>query len=102
MYVETKGYWDADDRKKFLYIKASRPDIDLRFIFNNPNARIRKKSKTTYADVCSGKLRGHKDFVVPFAKIGKNGELPIEWLREIRIDITGRSIDDILFRLNGK
>lgn len=98
MYIETKGQWDAEDRKKHFYIKQSNPEMDLRFVFNNPNAKIRKKAKTTYADVCSGKLRGHSDFIVPYAKVGKFGELPIEWLREIKIDITGRSIDDVIRR----
>lgn len=99
MYIETKGAWDAEDRKKFFLIKEERPDIDLRFIFNNPNQRISKKSKVTYADVCEGKLRGRKNFIVPYAKVGKNGELPLEWLKEIKIDTTGRTIDDILFKL---
>lgn len=84
MYVETKGQWDAEDRKKFFLIKACNPDMDLRFVFNNPNSKIRKGSKTTYADVCEGKLRGQPDFIVPYAKVGKHGELPIEWLKELQ------------------
>ena len=89
MYIETKGQWDAEDRKKFFFIKKSNPNLDLRFIFNNPNSKIRKGSKTTYADVCEGKLRGHKDFVVPYAKIGKKGELPKEWLDEVYLNVLG-------------
>ena len=83
MYIETKGYWDNDDRKKHFLIKASNPNIDLRFVFSNPNTKIRKGSKTSYGDVCCGQLRGHADFKVPYAKVGKYGELPIEWVHEI-------------------
>lgn len=96
MYIETKGYWDAEDRKKHFFIKTSNPDLDLRFIFARPYNKIRKNSNTTYADVCSGKLRGHSDFVVPWSAVGKNGELPLMWLNELKLDITGRSIYDII------
>jgi hypothetical protein len=48
MYIETKGRWTAIDRKKMKHILQSNPDIDLRIIFQNPNQRISKTSKTTY------------------------------------------------------
>jgi hypothetical protein len=48
MYIETKGRWTATDRKKMKHILQSNPDIDLRIIFQNPNQRISKSSKTTY------------------------------------------------------
>lgn len=38
--VETKGRFDSDDRRKHLLIKASHPDLDIRFLFSNPNAFI--------------------------------------------------------------
>lgn len=40
------------DRKKHLLIKAQYPQLDIRFVFQNPNNTIRKGSKTTYADWC--------------------------------------------------
>ena len=53
IYVETKGQFVTSDRKKHKLIKKQYGDkFDIRFVFSNPNARIGKKSKTTYADWC--------------------------------------------------
>lgn len=71
--VETKGRFIAADRQKHLMIKEQHPYLDLRFVFTNPNAKISKVSKTTYAMWCD-----------------KNGfkyaakEIPQEWLEECR------------------
>lgn len=50
--IETKGRFVTADRQKHLAIKASHPDLDIRFVFSNPNNRIGKKSSTTYAMWC--------------------------------------------------
>ena len=50
--LETKGYWDAQDRRKILAVVKDNPDIDLRMVFQAPFNRISKKSKTTYAQWC--------------------------------------------------
>lgn len=47
--IETKGLFQSDDRKKMKLIKEQHPDLDIRFIFSNANAKIAKQSKTTYA-----------------------------------------------------
>ena len=52
VYLETKGYWDADDRRKILAVIRDNPDIDLRMVFQAPFNKISKKSKTTYAQWC--------------------------------------------------
>ena len=52
IYVETKGRFMVADRQKHILIKKQRPDLDIRFVFDNPNARISKNSKTTYAAWC--------------------------------------------------
>jgi hypothetical protein len=52
IYIETKGRFVAEDRKKHLLIKDQHPTLDIRFIFQNSNAKLRKGSKTTYADWC--------------------------------------------------
>lgn len=69
LIVETKGYWDAADRKKHLLIKQQHPDLDIRFVFTNSNNKIRKGYKTSYADFCNknGFLYADK-------------EIPKEWL----------------------
>ena len=50
--IETKGRWITSDRQKFLFLRASQPHLDIRFVFSNPNNRIGKKSRTTYGDWC--------------------------------------------------
>lgn len=71
MYVETKGRWVKTDRLKFDLIFEQYPDIDIRFVFQNPNAKLYKGSKTTYAQYCDKK--GWR-----WAK----KEIPEEWLKE--------------------
>ncbi|MBZ5882545.1 endonuclease I, partial [Escherichia coli] len=41
-----------EDRQKHLLINAQHPELDIRFVFSNPKARISKTSQTTYADWC--------------------------------------------------
>jgi len=71
IFVETKGRFVTADRKKHLLIKEQHPDLDIRFLFQNANNRISKKSKTTYADWCNkyGFLYAEK-------------EIPKEWLSQ--------------------
>lgn len=52
IYVETKGRFMVADRQKHLMIRKEHPDLDIRFVFDNPKARISKASKTTYAAWC--------------------------------------------------
>ncbi len=51
--VETKGRFVTADRKKHKLIKEQFPNLDIRFVFSNPNQRISKTSRTTYADWCN-------------------------------------------------
>jgi hypothetical protein len=50
--IESKGRFLTEDRQKSKHIKDQHPDIDLRFVFNNPKATLTKVSKTTYAKWC--------------------------------------------------
>lgn len=50
--LETKGRFTLEDRKKHLYIRQCNPFIDIRFVFQNAYNKIRKGSRTTYADWC--------------------------------------------------
>lgn len=52
LIVETKGRFLTADRQKHLLIKRQHPELDIRFVFSNPNQRISKQSKTTYAAWC--------------------------------------------------
>jgi hypothetical protein len=49
VYIETKGLFRASDRAKHLHIKEQHPEIKIYFIFQNPNLKLNKVSKTTYA-----------------------------------------------------
>ena len=50
--IETKGRFLTADRQKHKAIKAEHPDLEVRFVFSNPNTRISKQSSTTYAMWC--------------------------------------------------
>lgn len=52
IFIETKGRFVMEDRKKHLLIKEQHPELDIRFVFQNSKNKIRKGSKTTYADWC--------------------------------------------------
>ena len=69
-YLEAKGYWSPEDRRKILNVKKSNPEIDLRMIFQAPYNTISKKSKTTYAKWCER----HE---IPWTSYH---DIPIEWL----------------------
>lgn len=49
-HIELKGHFLPSDRTKHLLIKSQRPDLEILFIFQNPNVTLSKKSKTTYGD----------------------------------------------------
>lgn len=77
--IEAKGIWDYDDRYKHALIRAQHPDLDIRFVFTNPKQKIRKGSKTTYADICEGKGRGiFKGLEWKYSA----AKIPKEWLEE--------------------
>ena len=69
-YLEAKGYWAAEDRRKILAVKRDNPDVDLRMIFQSPYNTISKKSKTTYAQWCD-------KHDIPWTSYT---DIPIEWL----------------------
>ena len=72
MFVETKGRWTTADRTKMKHVLASNPGVDIRMVFQNPNQRLSKTSKTTYAEYA--------------LKLGINQvakkDIPEEWLSE--------------------
>ena len=72
MFVETKGRWTTADRTKMKHVLQSNPGVDIRMVFQNPNQRLSKTSKTTYAEYA--------------LKLGINHvakkDIPAEWLEE--------------------
>lgn len=49
---ETKGLWEADDRRKMLAVRKQHPEWRIVMVFQYPNRKISKSSKTTYAQWC--------------------------------------------------
>lgn len=70
LYIELKGRFLTACRQKHLLLK-NQHDYDIRFVFENPKAKISKRSKTTYAMWCE--RHGFK-----YAKL----HIPQEWIEE--------------------
>jgi len=70
VYLEAKGYWAPEDRRKILAVKKDNPDMDLRMVFQSPYNTISKRSKTTYAQWCEK----HEILWTHFH------EIPLDWL----------------------
>lgn len=80
--VETKGLFAVEDRQKHVWVKAQRPELDIRFVFSNAKAKLRKGSPTTYADWCAkeGFLYAHK-------------AIPSSWLTEPADPVRKAAVD---------
>ena len=50
--LEVKGRFVREDRKKHLFIRKQKPELDIRFIFDNPKAKLYKGGKMTNASWC--------------------------------------------------
>ena len=50
--LEIKGRFVLEDRKKHLFIKKQKPELDIRFIFDNPKAKLYKGGKMTNGSWC--------------------------------------------------
>lgn len=69
--VETKGIFDNEDRRKHLAVREQHPELDIRLVFSNANAKLYKGSKTTYAMWCD-----KNEFLYSHRVI------PPDWLKE--------------------
>ena len=72
MFIETKGRWTTADRQKMKHVLASNPGVDIRMVFQNPNQRLSKTSKTTYAEFA---------LKLGIQHVAKK-DIPAEWLLE--------------------
>jgi hypothetical protein len=70
VFLECKGYWDSEDRRKIKAVKQQNPELDIRMVFQSPFNKISKKSKTTYAKYC-------ERLNIPWCSYAT---IPIEWL----------------------
>lgn len=71
VYLETKGRFVAADRAKHLYIREQHPEITVYLVFMNPNVKLNRVSKTSYAEWCD-------KHGIPWATIDT---VPEEWLK---------------------
>jgi len=69
--IETKGRFVASDRRKHLEIKRQHPELDIRFVFTNSNAKLYKGSKSNYEQWCNKHNFKSAHRVIP-----------MEWLKE--------------------
>jgi hypothetical protein len=72
MFIETKGRWTTADRQKMKHVLASNLGVDIRMVFQNPNQRLSKTSKTTYAEFA---------LKLGIQHVAKK-DIPAEWLLE--------------------
>lgn len=63
--IETKGIFDAADRKKHQLIKQQHPSLDIRFVFSNSRSKLYKGSPTTYAKWCERNGYKYADKLIP-------------------------------------
>ena len=90
--IETKGRFTSEDRQKHLLIQEQHPDLDIRFVFSNPNTKINKRSQTTYALWCE------KHGFLYAAKW-----IPEEWFNEPPKEIPGLDLENgIIYVSSGK
>ena len=52
LIYELKGRFTAADRKKMKLLVEQHPEYDFVMVFQNPNIKLNKNSKTTYAMWC--------------------------------------------------
>lgn len=52
LIYELKGRFTASDRKKMKLLVEQHPEFDFVMVFQNPDIKINKNSKTTYAMWC--------------------------------------------------
>ncbi|APW79758.1 endonuclease [Pectobacterium phage MA1A] len=76
IFVETKGLWDSDDRKKHLLIREQFPMLDIRLVFSSSRTKLYKGSPTSYAEWCEKNSIKFADKLIP-----------VEWLKESRIEV---------------
>lgn len=74
--IETKGRWVLEDRQKMLLLIKQYPDISFRMLFQKASQKIKKGSKTSYADWCD------KHGIMWAEKT-----IPQEWLKDIYDDL---------------
>jgi hypothetical protein len=74
IYIEAKGYLDAAACRKMKAVKASNPELDIRFVFQNANGKRNKRAK----------LRNW-EWAEKHGFLWSEGTIPLEWFREKKV-----------------
>lgn len=78
VFIEAKGYFDNESRRKMKAVKKYNPELDIRIVFQKAHKKLSNKAKMTYAEWAD-----KNGF--PWAE----GSVPEEWVRgpykEVRI-----------------
>lgn len=83
IFVETKGLWEAADRKKHLLIREQYPELDIRLVFSSSRTKIYKGSPTSYADFCEKHGIQFADKLIPVSWLKEpKREVPFDKLKE--------------------
>lgn len=80
--IETKGIFDSADRRKHREIQRQHPELDIRFVFSNANAKLYKGAKSRYCNWCEQHNFQWAHRVIPE-----------EWLKEKGKEITVKKIE---------
>jgi hypothetical protein len=86
IFIESKGLFDNEDRRKHQEIRKQHPELDIRLVFSNAQAKLYKGSKTRYSGWCE--KHGFK---------WAHRVIPLEWLTE-----KGRHTNTTLVKLKTK
>ena len=72
--IETKGIFDSEDRRKHIAVREQHPELDIRFVFSNANAKLYKGAKSTYAVWCKKHDFKYAHRVIPEEWLAEEGE----------------------------
>lgn len=72
--VEAKGYLDAAACRKMKAVKASNPDLDIRFVFQNANGKRNKRAKLK-----------NWEWAEKHGFPWSEGTIPLSWFKEKRV-----------------
>lgn len=80
--IESKGLFSQEDRAKMQWVRDQHPGLDIRLVFSNAKAKLRKGSPTTYA------MWADKEGFPWAHKV-----IPAEWITEPRKCVRCSSIE---------
>ena len=52
IFIETKGIFDSEDRRKHVEVRRQHPELDIRFVFSHAKAKLYKGAKSRYFEWC--------------------------------------------------